>query len=174
MNKNLQVTLESRLSGRLPDLLTLTARSSSFIQSLLNHPQYPPLCSFSTLSYQFPPDTYRWNNAEHFLLCHQIPTLPNFSWIKPCVSAKDLVYIGLRDLDAAEQYVQDLTWGHFWPFWIICRFKISSFCPAVTSWSCWVWRCSPWQRWIDWASPESWRRHVTTSARQSIAWLTLI
>ncbi|CAF90988.1 unnamed protein product, partial [Tetraodon nigroviridis] len=33
-----------------------------------------------------------------------IPTLPNFSWIKPCVSAKDLVYIGLRDLDAAEQF----------------------------------------------------------------------
>lgn len=39
---------------------------------------------------------------------HQMPTLPNFSWINPCVSARDLVYIGLRDLDAAEQYVLDL------------------------------------------------------------------
>lgn len=33
----------------------------------------------------------------------QIPILPNFSWIKPCVSAKDLVYIGLRDVDQGEQ-----------------------------------------------------------------------
>lgn len=36
-----------------------------------------------------------------FLL--QIPVLPNFSWLKPCVSAKDLVYIGLRDVDPGEQ-----------------------------------------------------------------------
>uniref|UniRef100_H3CD43 Arginase n=1 Tax=Tetraodon nigroviridis TaxID=99883 RepID=H3CD43_TETNG len=41
-------------------------------------------------------------------LCSKIPTLPNFSWIKPCVSAKDLVYIGLRDLDAAEHYILKL------------------------------------------------------------------
>lgn len=33
----------------------------------------------------------------------QIPILPNFSWIRPCVSAKDLVYIGLRDMDPGEQ-----------------------------------------------------------------------
>lgn len=38
----------------------------------------------------------------------KIPTLPNFSWIKPCVSAKDLVYIGLRELDAAEHYIVKL------------------------------------------------------------------
>uniref|UniRef100_A0A673CM85 Arginase n=1 Tax=Sphaeramia orbicularis TaxID=375764 RepID=A0A673CM85_9TELE len=31
------------------------------------------------------------------------PTLPNFSWIKPCVSAKNLVYIGLRDVDPFTQ-----------------------------------------------------------------------
>lgn len=42
-----------------------------------------------------------------FLL--QIPVLPNFSWIKPCVSAKDLVYIGLREVDPGEQWVMSPT-----------------------------------------------------------------
>ncbi|KAJ3608477.1 hypothetical protein NHX12_025524 [Muraenolepis orangiensis] len=35
----------------------------------------------------------------------KIPALPNFSWIKPCVSAKDIVYIGLRELDPEEHYI---------------------------------------------------------------------
>lgn len=35
----------------------------------------------------------------------QIPTLPNFSWIQPCVSAQNLVYIGLRDVDPAEHFI---------------------------------------------------------------------
>ncbi|XP_028288003.1 arginase-1 [Parambassis ranga] len=38
----------------------------------------------------------------------KIPVLPNFSWIKPCVSARDLVYIGLRDVDPAEHYILKL------------------------------------------------------------------
>ncbi|XP_041818620.1 arginase-1 [Chelmon rostratus] len=38
----------------------------------------------------------------------KIPILPNFSWVKPCVSAKDLVYIGLRDVDPAEHYILKL------------------------------------------------------------------
>ncbi|XP_059180189.1 arginase-1 [Centropristis striata] len=38
----------------------------------------------------------------------KIPVLPNFSWINPCVSAKDLVYIGLRDVDPAEHYILKL------------------------------------------------------------------
>uniref|UniRef100_A0A8C9XD30 Arginase n=1 Tax=Sander lucioperca TaxID=283035 RepID=A0A8C9XD30_SANLU len=38
----------------------------------------------------------------------KIPILPNFSWIKPCLSAKDLVYIGLRDVDPAEHYILKL------------------------------------------------------------------
>ncbi|KAM8837372.1 arginase-1 isoform 1-T1 [Spinachia spinachia] len=41
-------------------------------------------------------------------LQHKIPVLPNFSWIKPCVWAKDLVYVGLRDLDPAEHYILKL------------------------------------------------------------------
>lgn len=58
------------------------------------------------------------------LLCRQIPVLPNFSWITPCVSAKDLVYIGLRDLDPGEQYVPHLTRLPCWPFWIVRRFRM--------------------------------------------------
>lgn len=38
----------------------------------------------------------------------EVPVLPNFSWIKPCVSAKDLVYIGLRDVDPGEHYILKL------------------------------------------------------------------
>ncbi|GAA6228528.1 arginase-1-like [Lates japonicus] len=38
----------------------------------------------------------------------KIPALPNFSWIRPCVSAKDLVYIGLRDVDPEEHYILKL------------------------------------------------------------------
>uniref|UniRef100_A0A8C1LMT9 Arginase 1 n=1 Tax=Cyprinus carpio TaxID=7962 RepID=A0A8C1LMT9_CYPCA len=33
-----------------------------------------------------------------------IPIIPNFSWLKPCVAAKDVVYIGLRDVDPGEHY----------------------------------------------------------------------
>ncbi|KAI4895366.1 hypothetical protein NFI96_015946 [Prochilodus magdalenae] len=35
----------------------------------------------------------------------KIPVLPNFSWIKPCIAAKDIVYIGLRDVDPEEHYI---------------------------------------------------------------------
>ncbi|XP_037547634.1 arginase-1 [Nematolebias whitei] len=38
----------------------------------------------------------------------KIPALPNFSWMEPCVSAQDLVYIGLRDVDPAEHYILKL------------------------------------------------------------------
>ncbi|XP_066494546.1 arginase-2, mitochondrial [Tiliqua scincoides] len=35
----------------------------------------------------------------------KIPLLPGFSWIKPCLSRSDIVYIGLRDVDPAEHYI---------------------------------------------------------------------
>ncbi|XP_072284368.1 arginase-2, mitochondrial isoform X2 [Pyxicephalus adspersus] len=35
----------------------------------------------------------------------KVPLIPGFSWIKPCISSLDIVYIGLRDLDAAEQFI---------------------------------------------------------------------
>ncbi|KAG7325465.1 hypothetical protein KOW79_011781 [Hemibagrus wyckioides] len=38
-------------------------------------------------------------------LCNKIPVMPNFSWIKPCIAAKDVVYIGLRDVDPEEHYI---------------------------------------------------------------------
>ncbi len=34
-----------------------------------------------------------------------VPRVEGFGWIKPCISAKDVVFIGLRDLDPAERYV---------------------------------------------------------------------
>ncbi|KAK5850388.1 hypothetical protein PBY51_001272 [Eleginops maclovinus] len=38
----------------------------------------------------------------------KVPVLPSFSWIRPCVSARDVVYIGLRDVDPAEHYLLKL------------------------------------------------------------------
>nr|XP_020655540.1 arginase-2, mitochondrial isoform X2 [Pogona vitticeps] len=35
----------------------------------------------------------------------KVPQLPGFSWIKPCLSRSDIVYIGLRDVDPAEHYI---------------------------------------------------------------------
>ncbi|KAG8560452.1 hypothetical protein GDO81_014985 [Engystomops pustulosus] len=35
----------------------------------------------------------------------KVPLIPGFSWTKPCISTSDIVYIGLRDLDPAEQFI---------------------------------------------------------------------
>ncbi|XP_068109429.1 arginase-2, mitochondrial [Hyperolius riggenbachi] len=35
----------------------------------------------------------------------KVPPIPGFSWIKPSLSTLDIVYIGLRDLDPAEQFI---------------------------------------------------------------------
>ncbi|KAG8451358.1 hypothetical protein GDO86_003532 [Hymenochirus boettgeri] len=35
----------------------------------------------------------------------KVPPIPGFSWAKPCLSTSDIVYIGLRDLDPAEQFI---------------------------------------------------------------------
>ncbi|XP_068802321.1 arginase-2, mitochondrial isoform X1 [Struthio camelus] len=35
----------------------------------------------------------------------KVPQLPGFSWLKPCLSATDIVYIGLRDVEPAEYYI---------------------------------------------------------------------
>uniref|UniRef100_A0A8C5R5U6 Arginase n=1 Tax=Leptobrachium leishanense TaxID=445787 RepID=A0A8C5R5U6_9ANUR len=35
----------------------------------------------------------------------KVPPIPGFSWTKPCLSRADIVYIGLRDLDPAEQFI---------------------------------------------------------------------
>ncbi|XP_045699818.1 arginase-1 isoform X2 [Phyllostomus hastatus] len=35
----------------------------------------------------------------------KIPDVPGLSWVTPCISAKDIVYIGLRDVDPGEHYL---------------------------------------------------------------------
>ncbi|XP_006030846.1 arginase-1 isoform X2 [Alligator sinensis] len=35
----------------------------------------------------------------------KVPDVPGFSWVTPCLSAKDIVYIGLRDVDPGEHCV---------------------------------------------------------------------
>ncbi|XP_078727850.1 LOW QUALITY PROTEIN: arginase-2, mitochondrial-like [Lampetra fluviatilis] len=34
-----------------------------------------------------------------------VPALPGFSWLSPCLLAKDIAYIGLRDVDPAESFI---------------------------------------------------------------------
>lgn len=43
-------------------------------------------------------------------LAEYIPPVPGFEWCKPCLSAKNLAYIGLRDVDIAERFIID-TFG---------------------------------------------------------------
>lgn len=40
---------------------------------------------------------------NHIILLPQVPDIPGLSWVKPVLSARDLVYIGLRDVDPGEQ-----------------------------------------------------------------------
>uniref|UniRef100_A0A8C4ETH4 Arginase n=1 Tax=Dicentrarchus labrax TaxID=13489 RepID=A0A8C4ETH4_DICLA len=35
----------------------------------------------------------------------KMPDIPGFSWMKPCLSSSDLVYIGLRDVDPGEHHI---------------------------------------------------------------------
>ncbi|XP_059569051.1 arginase-1 [Alligator mississippiensis] len=35
----------------------------------------------------------------------KVPDVPGFSWVTPCLSAKDIVYIGLRDVDPGEHCI---------------------------------------------------------------------
>ncbi|XP_006873111.1 PREDICTED: arginase-2, mitochondrial [Chrysochloris asiatica] len=38
-------------------------------------------------------------------LQNKVPQLPGFSWLKPCISSPDIVYIGLRDVDPPEHFI---------------------------------------------------------------------
>ncbi|XP_052501924.1 arginase-1 [Budorcas taxicolor] len=38
-------------------------------------------------------------------LKEKMPEVPGFHWLAPCISAKDIVYIGLRDVDPGEHYI---------------------------------------------------------------------
>uniref|UniRef100_A0A3Q2YCA8 Arginase n=1 Tax=Hippocampus comes TaxID=109280 RepID=A0A3Q2YCA8_HIPCM len=46
--------------------------------------------------------------SQLYLFVHvptQVPDLPGFSWVKPFLSCRDLVYIGLRDVDPGEYHI---------------------------------------------------------------------
>ena len=59
-------------------------------------------------------------------LVDDMKSLPAFDWFGPCVEPKDIVYIGLRDLDAEEKrtirrlgikaYTVDLVYLFLWIF----------------------------------------------------------
>ncbi|KAG9493513.1 hypothetical protein GDO78_001422, partial [Eleutherodactylus coqui] len=38
-------------------------------------------------------------------LQNKVPDIPGFSWVRPCLSAKNIVYIGLRDVDPGEHLI---------------------------------------------------------------------
>uniref|UniRef100_A0A3P9PQE0 Arginase n=1 Tax=Poecilia reticulata TaxID=8081 RepID=A0A3P9PQE0_POERE len=56
----------------------------------------------------YPKSHLQHRMPQMFFFSPQLPPLPNFSWMKPCVSSRDLVYIGLRDVDPAEHYIMKL------------------------------------------------------------------
>ncbi|KAB0400416.1 hypothetical protein E2I00_000039 [Balaenoptera physalus] len=59
----------------------------------------------------FPPEgtkgkeEFQESRAEWKWGAGQMPDVPGFSWVTPCLSAKDIVYIGLRDVDPGEHYI---------------------------------------------------------------------
>ncbi|XP_070578289.1 arginase-2, mitochondrial-like isoform X2 [Ptychodera flava] len=34
-----------------------------------------------------------------------VPVMPGFEWLKPCISAKDIAFIGVRDIDPGERFI---------------------------------------------------------------------
>ncbi|OXB67011.1 hypothetical protein ASZ78_010271 [Callipepla squamata] len=67
------------------------------------------LYDFGDLNFTQVPNDELYNNLIYYPrsvgLASQVPQLPGFSWLKPCLSASDIVYIGLRDVDPAEYYI---------------------------------------------------------------------
>ncbi len=50
-----------------------------------------------------PSGNYHGMPAAHLLGWMEEKTVPGFDWFKPCLTNKDIVFIGLRDLDAEEK-----------------------------------------------------------------------
>lgn len=53
----------------------------------------------------FPVQAYRKVYVPYYIILiypPQMPDIPGFSWMKPFLSSRDLVYIGLRDVDPGE------------------------------------------------------------------------
>lgn len=57
-----------------------------------------------------------------------MPDIPGFSWTKPFLSSRDLVYVGLRDVDPGEQWVPaftvtDFSSKHFKKLYVYALFQ---------------------------------------------------
>ncbi|XP_056402438.1 arginase-2, mitochondrial isoform X1 [Hyla sarda] len=105
----------SRVIGAGHTCVTLGGDHSLALGSISGHAQhYPDLCVIwvdAHADINTPLTTSSGNlhgQPVSFLvkeLQDKVPLVPGFSWIKPCISTSDIVYIGLRDLDAAEQFI---------------------------------------------------------------------
>lgn len=58
----------------------------------------PPTCS-TTANMHGMPLSFLIHEFKEY-----IPEMPGFEWLEPCIHAKDVVYIGVRDVDTAERY----------------------------------------------------------------------
>lgn len=107
------VVAEVKKSGRIS--LVLGGDHSLAIGSITGHAKiHPDLCVIwvdAHADLNTPQTTSSGNlhgQPVSFLLKElksKIPDIPGFSWVTPCLSAKDIVYIGLRDVDPGEHYI---------------------------------------------------------------------
>ncbi|KAG9464804.1 arginase-2, mitochondrial [Eleutherodactylus coqui] len=105
----------NRVIGAGHICVTLGGDHSLALGSISGHAQhYPDLCVIwvdAHADINTPLTTSSGNlhgQPVSFLLKElqdKMPLIPGFSWAKPCISASDIVYIGLRDLDPAEQFI---------------------------------------------------------------------
>ncbi|OWK01919.1 ARG1, partial [Cervus elaphus hippelaphus] len=110
-NKKLaDVVAEVKKTGRIS--LVLGGDHSMAIGSISGHARvHPDLCVIwvdAHTDVNTPLTTTTGNlhgQPVSFLLKElkeKMPEVPGFYWVTPCISAKDIVYIGLRDVDPAE------------------------------------------------------------------------
>ena len=113
-NKKLaDVVAEVKKTGRIS--LVLGGDHSMAIGSISGHARvHPDLCVIwvdAHTDINTPLTTTTGNlhgQPVSFLLKElkeKMPEVPGFYWVTPCISAKDIVYIGLRDVDPAEHYI---------------------------------------------------------------------
>lgn len=113
-NEKLAKTVtEVKKSGRI--CLTVGGDHSLAVGTIAGHAKvHPDLCvvwvdAHSDINTPFTsPSGNLHGQPVAFLikeLKNQMPDVPGFSWVKPCLAAKDIVYIGLRDVDPGEHCI---------------------------------------------------------------------
>ncbi|XP_046344056.2 arginase-1-like [Haliotis rufescens] len=55
-----------------------------------------------------------------------MPTIPGFEWAKPCLAAKDIAYIGLRDVDGGEKAIIDKLGIHSFSMHEVDKFGVAA------------------------------------------------